>query len=72
MTEPCWSTRLRMWNKDTKQTVILTFIVITIAFLLAAQKRGKLPASINKQRDGMDGRKKNEEMEECGPINLRL
>lgn len=46
----------------------------TIVFLFAAQKRVKLPASINKGRErwGIDGKKKNGEREESGPINMRL
>lgn len=67
------SSSSRRWYKHSKQTEILLFIDNNTVFLFATQKRVKLPASINKQRErGIDGKKKNCEREKCEAINLRL
>lgn len=67
------SSSSRRWYKHSKQTEILLFIDNNTVFLFATQKRVKLPASINKQRErGIDGKKKNCEREKCEAINMRL
>lgn len=72
-TGPDSSSSRKRWYKHSKQTEILLFIDNNIVFLFATQKRVKLPASINKQREkGIDGKKKNSEREECEPIIMRL
>lgn len=61
-------------DKHAKQSDVLAFMVNTIVFLLCLTEAGETTCldQYAKRKRGRDGKKKNGEREEFGPINMRL